>query len=786
MRKIKQVAVLGAGVMGATIAAHFANAGLSVLLLDIVPQDVRENDPNDRNRFAIGGLKTIEKMKPAAFFVKKYASRITTGNFEDDMAAIKDCDWIIEVVIENMDIKKQLFQEKIVPNLADGAFLTSNTSGLSINALAEVLPENVQKNFLATHFFNPPRYMRLLEIIPCQKSDPDVIKYISDFIATRLGKGIVFGKDTANFIANRIGVFSMYNTFKHMVQMDLTVEQVDAIVGTATAKPRSAAFRTADLVGLDTLVHVGNNSYDTLLDDESRDTFITPDFIKEMIEKGLLGNKTQQGFYRKEMIDGERKIYFYDYKTGDYKLLEKPKFGSIMAVKQVDDPAQRLKMVLFAKDTAAELAWKTTRDTLIYAFNRIPEISDDIVNIDAAMRWGFNWDLGPFEIFDVIGVEKFIKKVKKDGLTVPEALTKIESFYQFRDGKQYYYDFKTEDYLEVPLKAGQINLEILKKAQGVVEKNSNSSLVDLGDGVFGLEFHSKMNALGGDIMAMTRKAIKRAETDGVGLVIGNQGSHFSAGANLMLLAIAIAEGAYDDIGLILKMFQKTTMAIKYADIPVVVAPFNLTLGGGCEISMAAAGRVAHAETYMGLVEMGVGLLPAGGGTKESTIRAVELAEHFKTDVSAFLFKRFENIGMAKVSMSADEAFELGYLREGDSITMNIDHLIHDAKQKVLALASNYRPSKPQTDIKAPGRSVAASIKSQLWNLAKGAFATEYEAYMGGIVADVICGGDVPAGTPVTEEYLLKLEREGFLKLCGNKKTLERIQHMLKKGKPLRN
>ncbi|MBT4290154.1 MAG: 3-hydroxyacyl-CoA dehydrogenase [Deltaproteobacteria bacterium] len=785
MRKIRQVAVLGAGVMGATIAAHLANAGLGVLLLDIVPDDVKE-DPKDRNRFARKGLKDIEKMKPAAFFLKKYASRITPGNFEDDMPSLKNCDWIIEVVIENMAIKKQLFQEKIVPNLADGAILSSNTSGLSINELAEVLPGHVQKNFLATHFFNPPRYMRLLEIIPCQQSDPNMIKDISDFIASRLGKGIVYGKDTANFIANRVGVFSMYNTFKHMMEMDLTVEQVDAVVGTATGKPRSAAFRTADLVGLDTMVHVGTNSYDAAPDDEARDTFIAPDFIKGMIEKGLLGNKTKQGFYRKEMIDGKRQIYYYDYKTGDYKPLEKPKFGSVAAVKQVDDPAQRLKMVLSAKDTAAELAWKTTRDSLIYAFNRIPEISDDIVNIDAAMKLGFNWDLGPFEIFDVIGVEKFVKLAEKDGVAVPEALTGIESFYQFKDGKQYFYDLKSNDYLEIPVKEGQIKLEILKKAQGVMEKNSNSSLIDLGDGVFGLEFHSKMNALGGDILSLTRKAIKRAEKEGVGLVIGNQGSHFSAGANLMLLAIAIAEGSYDDIGLMLKSFQNTTMAIKYADVPVVVAPFNLTLGGGCEFSMAADARVAHAETYMGLVEMGVGLLPAGGGTKESTIRAVELAESFKTDVSAFLFKRFENIGLAKVSMSADEAFELGYMREGDSITMNIDNLIHDAKQKILGLAPNYRPSKPLTAIKAPGRGVAASIKSQLWNLAKGAFATEYEAYMGGIVADVICGGDVPAGTLITEEYLLKLEREGFLKLCGNKKTLERIQHMLKKGKPLRN
>lgn len=786
MRKIREVAVLGAGVMGATIAAHLANAGLNVQLLDIVPRDVNADDPKDKNRLAIQGLKTISKIKPAAYYLKSYASRITPGNFDDDMPKIRKCDWIIEVVIENMDIKKKLFTEKIIPNLSEDAIISSNTSGLSINELSQVLPENLRKNFLATHFFNPPRYMRLLEIIPCKDTDQAVIDYMSDFISVRLGKGVVYGKDTANFIANRIGVFSMYNTFKHMLDMGMTVEEVDAVAGTATAKPKSAAFRTADLVGLDTLVHVGTNSYDSAPDDEARDTFIAPDFIKEMVEKGLLGNKTKKGFYKKEKIDGKRQIFFYDYNDGEYKPLQKPKFASVGSVKQVDDPAQRVTMMLAGKDKASELAWKTTRDTLIYAINRIPEISDDIVNIDNGMKWGFNWELGPFEMFDAIGVARFVKRAEKDGVEVPEILKKVDCFYKFEDGKNLFFDVAATEYKDVPTKPEHIRLDLIKKTHGVVEKNSDSSIVDLGDGVFALEFHSKMNAIGGGILAMARKAVKRAESDGVGLVVGNHGGHFSAGANLMLLAIAIAEGEYDEINLTLKSFQNATMALKYADVPVVAAPYNLTLGGGCEFAMAATSRVAHAETYMGLVEVGVGLLPAGGGTKESAIRAVELADQFDTDVSPFLFKRFMNIGMAKVSMSADEAFELGYLREGDGITMNIDHLISDAKKKVLALAANFRPGTPLTAIKAPGRSVAASIKSQLWNMAQGAFATEYEAYMGGVVADVICGGDVPAGTLISEDYLLQLEREKFLKLCGQKKTLERIQHMLKKGKPLRN
>ncbi len=786
MRKIKEVAVLGAGVMGATIAAHLANAGLKVLLLDIVPPDAGDDGPKERNRLALQGLKTIETIKPAAFYRKSYRSRIVPGNFDDDMERIRTCDWIIEVVVENMEIKKRLFEERIVPNLAEDAILSSNTSGLSINELAKVLPESVRRNFLATHFFNPPRYMRLLEIIPCDQTDPKVVERISDFIGSRLGKGIVLGKDTANFIANRIGVYSMYNTFRHMMEMDLTVEEVDTVAGTAMAKPRSAAFRTADLVGLDTLVHVATNSYDSLPEDESRETFKTPDFIADMVRQGLLGNKTKKGFYRKETIDGKRQIYFYDYRSKEYKPLEKPKFASVASVKQVDDPAQRVRMMLAANDRAAELAWKTTRDTLLYVLNRIPEISEDIVNIDSAMKWGFNWDLGPFELFDIIGVSNFCQRLEKDGIAVPEILKGIDSFYRFEEGKRSYYDFGGKTYREVPTKPEHIRLETIKKTKGVVEKNSGSSIVDLGDGVFLLEFHSKMNSIGGDILAMTNKAIKRAESEGVGLIIGNQGAHFSVGANLMLLAIAIAEQEFDDIALIVKSFQKTTMAIKYADVPVVAAPFGMTLAGGCEFSMAATARVAHAETYMGLVEIGVGLLPAGGGTKESAIDAVEAAESGKTDVTPFLFKRFENIGMAKVSMSADEAFDLGYLRAGDSVTMNIDHLLHDAKQKVLSLASNFRPSTPLTEIRAPGRSIAASIKSQLWNLSQGAFATEYEAYIGGIIADVICGGDVLAGTLVTEEYLLQLEREGFLRLCGNKKTLERIQHMLKKGKPLRN
>ena len=795
MRQINKVAVLGAGVMGATIAAHLANAGLEILLLDIVPKGLDKQEeakgltldnPTVRNRIARNGLQGLLKMKPAPFYLTEYARQIQVGNLEDDLGKLTTCDWIIEVVVEYMPIKLDLLK-KIVPHLAPGAILTTNTSGLSVNEMAAVLPAEVRKNFLATHFFNPPRYMRLMEIVPCAETDPVVMKGMADFIGNRLGKGIVYAKDTTNFIANRIGTYAIYKGIQHMVEMGMTVEEVDSVAGPATARPKSAAFRTADLVGLDTLAHVGTNSHDLLPDDEERGVFKLPDFMKKMIDAGQLGNKTGKGFYKKEVVDGKKQIFYYDYSTGDYKPLAKPKFASVQMVKQVDEPGQKVKMVVGAKDKGAEFAWKSIRDTLIYTVNRIPEIADDVVNVDNAMRWGFNWEIGPFEMFDAIGVQAFVKRTEKDGVKVPEILKTVESFYRFNDsGQKEYFDFATKKYLPVPIKEGQIQLQILKKAGKVVEKNANCSVVDLGDGVFGFEFHSKMNSISGDILAMTHKAIKRAEEEGVGLVIGNHGKNFSVGANLMMIAVALAEGAYDDINMAIRGFQKATMAVKYAKVPVVSAPFNMALGGGAEFCLHSDAINASAETYMGLVEIGVGLLPGGGGTKEMSLRAIQLAQQNKTDVQPFIIKNFEQIAMAKVSMGAAELFGMDYMRHGDSISMDIDKLIGDAKQKVLALAVNYRPKRPVENIPAPGRGIAAAIKSQLWNMQMGNFITEYEAEMGTIIAQVMCGGDVNPGTLITEEYLLQLERENFLKLCGNKKTAERIQHMLKTGKALRN
>jgi len=782
--------------MGAVTAAHLANAGLQVELLDMVPRELNDEeqaqgltlaDPRVRNRIAAAGLDGLQKLKPAPLYLPEYARQIRIGNFEDDLARLAKCDWVIEVVIEHLPIKLQLL-EKIAPHLQSGTILSTNTSGLSVNAMAEVLPQEVRRNFLATHFFNPPRYMRLMEIVACHETDQDVVRRMAEFMSRKLGKGVVYAKDTANFIANRISVFAIFKGMQHMQEMGLSIETVDAVAGPATARPKSAVFRTADLVGVDTLVHVATNTYEMLPDDEERDVFKVPKFMLKMVDKGLHGNKSHKGFYQKTTsVDGEKVIHAYNWQTGEYAPVEKPRFASLAAVKMVDDPAQKVKMVLDGQDEAADYAWRTLRDTLIYTVKRIPEIADDVVNVDNAMKWGFNWEIGPFEMLDAIGVKAFVARAQKDGITVPAALQGVESFYRYNErGRKEYFDLLERDYQPVPLPVGGLDLEVIRHSGGVVEKNAGASLHDLGDGVFCLEFHSKMNSISGDILSLTTKATARAEAEGVGLVVANQGANFSVGANLMLLAVALAEGALEDIDLMVRMFQKATMSLKYSKVPTVVAPFGMTLGGGAEFTLHADAIVAHAETYMGLVEIGVGLLPAGGGTKEMCLRAVEQARLYQTDVSPFLFKNFQNIGMAKVSMGAAELRGLGYLRPGDGITMDKDRLIADAKQRVLALASNYRPPSPVAELPAPGRSVAASIKSQLWNMGQGGFITAYEEFLGGTIADVICGGDVPAGALISEDYLLRLEREAFLKLCRQQKTAERIQHMLKKNKPLRN
>jgi 3-hydroxyacyl-CoA dehydrogenase len=795
MRQINKVAVLGSGVMGAAIAGHLANAGIEVLLLDIVPGKLNEAEQGAgldlgsrqvRNRIAAQGLEGLVKMKPAALFLPSYADYIRIGNFEDDIAGLKECDWVIEVVLENMEVKKQLFGEKVVPNLKEGAVLSTNTSGLSVNEMAQALPEAVRRNFLVTHFFNPPRYMRLMEIVGCTETDPLLVRFMADFLSRRLGKGIVYAKDTPNFIANRIGTYAGAVTHKHMVEMGLTVEEVDAITGPAMARPKTATFALWDLVGIDTVARVLENSYRLLTDDDQRELFQVPESTKQMVAAGLIGKKAKKGFYKRENVEGASVKFFYDYQTGDYRPTVWPKFASVTATKQIDDPGLRVTTLLGGSDNAAHFAWQSLRDTLLYAAKLIPEIADDVVNIDNAMKWGYNWELGPFEILDALGVSGFVERAEKDGIAVPALLKEVQSFYKLEGGRKFYYSVKDREFREIDRPATSISLPLLTSAGAVADKNSAASVLDLGDGVFCLEFHSKMNTMGGETLAMIQKAIRRAEQDGIGLVIANEGGMFSAGANLMLISMAIAEGAFDELGLTVRAFQKAMMAIKYSKIPVVAAPHGLAMGGGCETCLHADAINAHAETYMGLVEIGVGLMPAGGGTKEMAIRAIQLAEENGTDVTPFLVKNFQTIAMAKISSSAAELYSLGLMRQGDAISMDLDRRIYDAKLKVIALAANYRPGRPLTGLKAPGRGVAASIKASLWNLEQGGFISGHDRYLASGIAEVITGGDVPAGTLISEEYLLQLERETFLRFCGQKKTAERVQHMLKKGKALRN
>lgn len=793
MQQIKKAAVLGAGVMGATISAHLANAGLQVLLLDIVPEELTADErasgltdesPAFRNRLALQGLKSA--LQGRGFYHPSYVKQVETGNFDDDIARIRDCDWVVEVVVEDMAIKKSVLQAKILPNLGERTILSTNTSGLSVNEMARLLPEEVRKRFLVTHFFNPPRYMRLLEIVPCLDTDPEIIDYMTDFCYRRLGKGIVHGKDTPNFIANRIGVYALFNAIRHMLVLDLTVEEVDAVAGPITARAGSATFRTCDLVGLDTLAHVCRNSHALLVDDEQRDTYQIPEFVAGMIEKGLLGQKTKKGFFRKEKSDGHNVLLYYDYKTGDYLPTVKPRYESIMSARKADGGAGRIRAVISGSDKAARFAWRNLRDILLYAVHRIPEIADDIVNIDNGMKWGFSWELGPFEMLDAIGVEAFVRRVEEDGIEVPQSLKGVTSFYKHDAEKCFAYDLVSGKYREIAAQEGRIDLNMLRRAGRVVKANGEASLFDIGDGVYCLEFHSKMNAIDNGTVEMIEQAVEHAEEHGVGLVIGNHGRAFSAGANLAQVAEYIKKEDYDGIDAMICRFHRALMRVKYSHVPVVSAPFGITFGGGCEVALQSDAIVAHAETSMGLVEIGVGLLPAGGGTKEMALRAINAAEKTGGDESASIIKLFQNIIGSVVSGAAADLPDLGYLCHGDGITMNIDRLIGDAKKKVLALATNYRPRTPLEGVEAPGKSVASALKRLLFKQHADGSITDYEVELGEVIADVITGGNLVGGTLISENYLLDLEREAFITLCRKPKTLERIEHMLQNGKVLRN
>jgi 3-hydroxyacyl-CoA dehydrogenase len=811
MKHIHKVAVLGAGTMGARIAAHFANAGVPSYLLDMVPPDA---DGPARNKIAAAGLDAAKKSKPAAFMEPPLARLITIGNFDDDLKRLAEVDWIIEAVVENLDLKRALLR-KVEAVRKPGTIITTNTSGLPVGKIAEGFSDDFRRSWFGTHFFNPPRYMRLLELIPTPETDRAAIDAVARFCDIHLGKGIVLAKDTPNFIGNRIGTFSVLNVMQLMQEMDLSIEDVDALTGQAVGWPRSATFRTIDLVGLDILGHVVANMAEDQVDGRvaRHHTSTLPDFYKQMLERKWLGDKTKGGFYKKvkgkEGEEDERLAV--DWKTLEYHPRQKPKFPALDMAKNVEQTGARLKMLLGLEggspqknDKAGAFLWSALSDLWIYSANRIPEISDSVVEIDRAMRLGFNWELGPFELWDAAGVEATVERMKKEdrpvATNVEQLLASGKKSWYLDDPKaasgREYFDLRTTSYKPVDVPGGVWSVEVAKKSNGVVKKNSGASLVDLGDGVAGIEFHSKMNTIGTDIVQLILQTLKPGGPGDAfdAFVISNDATNFSVGANLMLLLMSIQEEEWDDVDLAIRTFQGMTQAIKFSSKPVVVAPFGLTLGGGTEISLHASALQPHAELYMGLVEVGVGLLPGAGGCKEMLLRAVDSAESIRpggrgesVELMEAMKKTFETIATAKVATSAHEARGLSFLRESDNITMNRERVLADAKARAAELVrAGYEPPLPRSDIPAPGENILAALKMGVHLMRQGEYITEYEVKLASKIAEVLCGGNVTAGTPVSEQYILDLEREGFKSLCGEKKTQERIQYTLKTGKTLRN
>jgi len=800
-QRIKKGAVLGAGVMGSAIAAHLANVGIASFLLDIVPSDLTEAEKKKgltlessevRNRFAILGKKRVQESSPAALYWKEDAELITIGNFEDHLSWVSQADWVIEAIIEDLNAKRDLFK-KLLPFLKEGTVISSNTSGISIQKMCEGFSVDFEERFLGTHFFNPPRYMKLLEIIPAPSTSKSVVQRMADVGEKIFGKGVVFAKDTPNFIANRIGAFSTAITIKTMLEDGYRIEEIDQITGPAMGRPKIATFRLADLVGLDVMAHVSKNLYESLPVGE-REYFAFSPFIQQMIKNQWLGQKTQQGFYKRVKQEGKEETLVFDYEKLDYRPQEKVNLPSVEMGKNIDDVRERIKTLVLSPDRGGQFAWKILKKTLLYSAEKIPEISDDVVNIDRGMKWGYNWELGPFEVWDAIGLKLSVKRMEKEGEAIPPLVEQLlskgySSFYEKKDGHVFYFDLGAGQYQEIEEKPEIILLPSLRDRKKTVLSNPGASLVDLGDGVACLEFHSKMNTIGADTIQMMRDALKEVEEKFDGLVIGNQAENFSAGANLMLILFEIQDENWDTIEESVRSFQDTLMAIKYFEKPVVAAPFGLTLAGGCEICLASAAMRAAAETYMGLVEVGVGLIPAGGGTKEMLLRCTEGIPPGVVDADLLPFVRqaFETVAMAKVATSAKEAQKLGYMRLTDKITINRDHLIHDAKRNVLDLVTEgYRPPRPKKNIKVLGEKGYALLQMGLFYMREGGYISQYDEHVGRKLAYIFSGGNLPDGSEVTEQYILDLEREAFVSLCGEPKTQARIEHMLKTGKPLRN
>jgi 3-hydroxyacyl-CoA dehydrogenase len=802
MRDIRKVAVLGAGTMGARIAAHFANASIPSVLLDIVPHELTKEeqtkgltlgDPKVRNRFAQAGLETAIKSRPAAFFVPEAARMITTGNFEDNLGWLRDCDWIIEAITEDRNIKRALL-ERVLTVRTPGSVVSSNTSGISIGSLMEGFSKEVRRHALGTHFFNPPRYLKLLEIIPTPETLSEVVEGVSRFGEVVLGKGTVIAKDTPNFIANRIGVFSTLKALRVMQEDGYTIEEIDALTGPAIGFPKSATLRTADIVGLDVLAHVVSNLAESLPHDEQRDLFQFPDFTREMMQRRLLGDKTGQGFYKKVTGGKESKILTLDFATFEYRERQKPKIASLEMARNIEDPRERVRMLYRSADRAGRFYQKLLSDVFHYAAMRVPEISDDIISIDNSMKWGFNWECGVFELWDAVGLERVVDTWKKAARSTPPLVERLlasgqKTFYARRDGFVSRFDFASGVYLDIADRPGIVLLPSLKARKKEIKKNAGASLVDLGDGVVCLEFHSKMNTIGADTVQMIHAGLKTLNEGFDAMVIGNQAANFCVGANLMMVLMTIQEGEWDDLHNAVRAFQNANMALKYAPKPIVAAPFGLTLGGGTELILHATRVRAAAETYLGLVEVGVGLIPAGGGTKEVLVRAMDaVPADPEADPFTFVKEVFTNLGMAKVSTSAEEARKLGYLSAKDSISMNSDRLIADAKQLALDLARlGHRPGRPRQDIRVLGQGAFAKMRLGLHLMRRADYISDYDVVVGTQLAKVLSGGGgFTSPQLVSEHYLLDLEREAFASLCGQKQTVERIQYMLKNGKPLRN
>jgi 3-hydroxyacyl-CoA dehydrogenase len=804
--RIEKVAVLGAGTMGARIAAHIANAGIPCYLLDIVPPELNADEKRKgltlessavRNRIVMAGLDGAKKSKPAAFLTPETARLVTPGNFEDNIAWCGEADWIIEAVAENLEIKRKLF-ERVEQVRKPGTIVTSNTSGLPVHLIAEGRSEDFQRHWAGTHFFNPPRYMKLVELIAGPKTKPEVLQLLDETCDLRLGKGVVRAKDTPNFIANRIGTFSMLNALHQMQALDMTIEEVDACTGPAIGQPKSATFRTGDLVGLDILVHVVRNIYETATTDEKRETYRIPIFVEEMMKRGWLGDKTGGGFYKKDRTSGGKEILTLDWQKMEYRARQKAKLGSIEAGKGIEDTRERVRSLIAPAlegkggDKATKLLWAVLSETCLYAARLMPEIANSIVDIDRAIRWGFAWELGPFEMWDTIGVERMAKALQAEGKKLPPLVEKVlaspaKSFYETEKGTTRYFDYASGQMRPVEEPSGIIILKSLKDRTPVVQKNAGASLIDLGDGVVCCEFHSKMNAIGGDLVAMLHAGVNKLSTEFEAMVIANQSPNFSVGANLMMVLIGAQEGEWDEIHMAVRQFQRVNMAIKYAPRPIVAAPQGMSLGGGCEVPLHAARIQAAAETYMGLVEVGVGLIPGGGGTKEMVIRANEQAASGDAlDLFHTLRPIFQNIAMARVSTSGEEARDLGFLRPSDHVSMNRDRLVADAKQTALSMVrAGYHAPAP-AEIRVLGEEFLAVAKLGIHMLVRGEYASEYDAVVGKKLAYILAGGSITAPQTVSEQYMLDLEREAFVSLCGERKTQERIAHTLKTGKPLRN